>query len=102
MRKEFAVLDHQLDAGNVHVNDAPGADVQMTDFAVAHLPVGQADKGAAGVDQRVGIFAQQAIVGRLARKRDRVGLVSARYPQPSRMMRTSGFGRGISSNLSWR
>ena len=44
MREEFAVLDHQFDARDVHVHDAPGADVEMADFAVAHLPVGQADE----------------------------------------------------------
>ncbi len=74
MREEFAILDHQVDARDVHVNDAAGADVEMPDFAVAHLPLGQADERPAGVDQRVGIFAQQAVVGRLARQRDGVGL----------------------------
>ena len=74
MREELAVLDHQLDAGAVHVHDAAGADVEVADFAVAHLPVGQADEVAAGVNERVGILAQQAVVGRLAGERDGVGL----------------------------
>ena len=72
--EEFAVLDHQLDAGDVHVDDAAGADVEMADFAVAHLPVGQADEVAAGLNQRVGIFAQQPVVGGLAGQRDGIGL----------------------------
>ncbi len=74
MREEFAVLDHQLDARDVHVHDAPGADIEVADLAVAHLAVGQPDERAAGVNQRVGILAQQAVVGRLAGQRDGVGL----------------------------
>ena len=73
MGEEFAVLDHQVDAGDVHVNDAAGADVEMPNFAVAHLPFGQADRRPAGLNQRVGIFAQQAVVVGLARERDGVG-----------------------------
>ena len=33
--------DKQVDARHVHVHDAPRADVEMADFAVAHLPIGQ-------------------------------------------------------------
>ena len=57
MRKEFPVLDHQVEARDVHVHDAAGADVQVADFAVAHLAFGQSDKRAAGVNERVGILA---------------------------------------------
>ena len=73
VRKEFAILNHQLDAGTVHVHDASGTDVEMADFAVAHLSVGQADVVAAGLNQRVGIFAQQAVVVGLAGQGDGVG-----------------------------
>ena len=73
MRKELAVLDHQLDAGAVHVDDASRADIEMPHFAVAHLPLGQADELAAGLDQRIGIFAQQTVIGRLACEGDGVG-----------------------------
>ena len=73
MREELAVLDHQIDAGDVHVHDAAGADVEMADFAVAHLPFGQAHERPAGMNQRVGILAQQAVIRRLARERDGVG-----------------------------
>ena len=38
---ELAVLDHQVDLGDVHVDDAAGADVEVPDFAVAHLPAGR-------------------------------------------------------------
>src|SRR5690242_18871698 len=72
MLEEFAVLNHQLNAGRVHVNDAPGANIQVADFAVAHLPFGQADVWAAGLDQGVRIFLQQAVVSWLSRERDSV------------------------------
>src|SRR5271156_2010619 len=74
MLKEFTILDHQVNAGDVHVNDAPGADIEMPDFAVAHLPLGQPDKKSAGMNQSVGIFAKQAVVVGLARQRNSVGL----------------------------
>src|ERR1700678_2742210 len=73
MREEFAILDHQVDARDVHMHDAPGANVEMADFAMAHLPLGQADEGPAGVNESVGILAQQPIVNRLARESDGVG-----------------------------
>jgi hypothetical protein len=73
MLEKFSVLDHQIDAGDVHVHDAAGADVEMANLAVAHLAFGQADERAAGVNERVGIFAQQAIVGGFARQSDGVG-----------------------------
>ena len=73
MRKQFAVLDHQIDARDVHVHDAAGADVEMPDLAVAHLPLGQSDKRPAGMNQRVGILPQQAVIGGLARERNGVG-----------------------------
>ena len=72
--EELAILNHQLDAGAVHVNNAPGADVEMADFAVAHLAVWQTYIFAAGVNQRVGIFAQQAVIGGFVRHGDGVGL----------------------------
>src|SRR5882757_5559751 len=74
MREELAVLDHQVDAGDVHMYDATGPDVEMSDLAVAHLSLGQSDERSAGVDERVRIFAQQTVVGRLARERNGVGL----------------------------
>src|SRR5258708_7328934 len=74
MREEFAVLDHQVDARNFHMHDTPGANIQMADFAVPHLPLGQPDKGPAGMNQSVGILAQQPVIRRLAREGDGVGL----------------------------
>jgi hypothetical protein len=72
MQEELAVQDHQVDARDVHVHDAPGAHIQMADFAVPHLPFRQSDKRAAGVNQRVGILAQQPVIDRLACEGDGV------------------------------
>ena len=69
---EFATGDELVNAGDVHVHDAAGADIQMADFAIAHLSFGEADSGAGGVDERVGKFAQEAIVIWFARKGDRI------------------------------
>src|SRR6266496_4055777 len=73
MLEQFAIPDHQIDAGNVHVHDASGADVEMSDFAVAHLAFGQSDERSAGMNEGVGILAQKAVVGGLARKGNGVG-----------------------------
>jgi hypothetical protein len=73
MLEEFAVLDHQLNASGVHVNDAPGTNVEVTDFAVAHLAFGKSDVWPAGLNQRVGILAKEAVVRWLARECDCVG-----------------------------
>ena len=71
--EELAILDHQVDACNVHMNDAARANVEMADLAVAHLAVRQADVFPAGVNQGVWIFAQQAVVIRLTRQCNRIG-----------------------------
>ena len=70
--KEVAGSDHLVDARDVHVDDSAGADVQMPDFAVAHLALGQTDVTARGVHQGVRKFTQQHVVGRLARGGDRI------------------------------
>ncbi len=54
---EFAAGDELVNARDVHVHDAAGADIQMADFAIAHLSFGEADGGAGGVNERVGKFA---------------------------------------------
>src|ERR1017187_3754746 len=72
MREEFAVQDHQVDARDVHVHDAPSAHIQVADFAVPHLAFWQPNKRPAGVNQRVGILAQQPVVCWLARECDGV------------------------------
>src|SRR5229473_3810904 len=74
MREEFAVLDHQVYARDFHMHDAPSANIQMADFTVPHLPLGQPDKRPAGMNQSVGILAQQPVIRGLARERDGIGL----------------------------
>ena len=48
--RQRVFLDGLVDAGQVLVNDAAGAEVEVADLAVAHLAVGQADIHAAGAD----------------------------------------------------
>ena len=54
------------------MDHAAGADIQMPDFAVAHLPIRQPDIRPRSMDQRIRKVAKQAIVSRLVRRRDRV------------------------------
>jgi hypothetical protein len=69
---KFAVGDELIDARAVHVDDAAGADIQVADFAVAHLSDGEADGRAGSLDQRVGEIFDDAIVVGLARESDGV------------------------------
>ena len=70
---ELIVDDEGIDAGDVHADYAAGADVEMADFTVAHLAVGQADEVLTGADEGVGVFREQLVVGGLAGQRDGVG-----------------------------
>ena len=74
MLEEFAILDHQLNACAVHMDDAASADVEMANFAVTHLAVGQSDRRAAGLNQCIGVVAQEPIIHRLAGKGDGIGV----------------------------
>src|SRR5271165_621786 len=76
--KEFAGGEHAVDARDVHVNHAAGADVEVPHFAVAHLSFGKSDEWARGVDQRVGKIAQQHVVSGLARGGDSVTFLGSR------------------------
>ena len=73
-REEAAVGDGGVDAGHVHAHDAAGAEVEVADFGVAHLAVGQADEVLAGADEGVGEVAQQLVVGGLAGECDGVAV----------------------------
>ena len=68
--KEAAVLDGQIDLGQILVHHASGADVQMAHFRIAHLPLGQTDTQFGGVDQGMRIGAPQPVPVRLARSGD--------------------------------
>ena len=74
LRKNSPDCDHEVDPHHVHQEDAARADIEVADFAVAHLPFRQADGRAGGLDQRVGKLAQQFVVSRLARGGDGVPL----------------------------
>jgi hypothetical protein len=63
---KFVSSNQSVDAGDVHLHDAAGADVQVANFAVAHLSIRQSDKMLRGADQRIGVFAKQLVVGWLA------------------------------------
>src|SRR5215469_3311415 len=64
--EEAAVLNHEIDASNIHVDDPASADIEVTNFAVAHLSLGQAHVFSAGMDQRVRVLAQETVIGGLA------------------------------------
>ncbi len=53
--EELTRTDEQVDARDIHIDDAAGAHVHMTYFAVAHLTFGQPDVRTGGVDQSIGI-----------------------------------------------
>ena len=72
MREKFSTRNQRIDARNVHPHHAPGADVQMPHFAVAHLSIRQSDKMIRRMQQRVRILPQQLVIHRLARQRDGV------------------------------
>ena len=72
--EEVPILNHLINAGDVHVDDASSANIKVANFAVAHLPLGQAHVWAAGMDQSIGKIAKQAIISRLARQSDGIGL----------------------------
>jgi hypothetical protein len=68
------VGDEEIDARHVHVDDAAGTNVEVTDFAVAHLAFGEADGGAGGVDHCVGEIFEEGVVGGFAGESDGVAL----------------------------
>ena len=63
---ERAIGDGGVDAGDVHADDPSGAEVEMADFAVAHLAVGEADEVFAGAEEGVGVVAEESVVGGFA------------------------------------
>src|ERR1700733_12623858 len=71
--RKFIVGDEEVDARDVHGDYAAGAEVQVTDFAVAHLAVGKANEVLCGADKGVGVFREELVVGGLAGESDGVG-----------------------------
>src|SRR5215471_16247040 len=70
--EEVAPQDGRVDAGNFLVDDASGADVQVSDFGIAHQSVRQADAFAGSVNESPGILLEELGVVRRARQRDGV------------------------------
>ena len=60
--EEAFVCDGGVDTGHVHADDATRAKIEVADFRVSHLAVGQADEVLAGTDERVGIGAEELVV----------------------------------------
>ncbi len=71
---QLLVGDQQIDARDVHVHDAPRADIEVPDLAVAHLPFRQADIRAGSVNQRIGEFLEQRVISGFARESDGVAM----------------------------
>ena len=59
--EEFAVLDLFRDLGEVLIDDAARAHVEVADFGVAHLTVGQADGAAARAERRGGVLLLKSV-----------------------------------------
>ncbi|MNV82321.1 hypothetical protein D3C71_1760470 [compost metagenome] len=71
---ELAGGDRPVDAREVLVHHAAGAEVHVAHFGVAHLPLGQADGGPRGGDPAMRKALQQAVQGRRARRGQGVGI----------------------------
>ena len=89
--RERAVLDRQVDPGELLVDDPAGADVEVPDLGVAHLPLGQPDGQPGARDRRPWVRARRG--GRGSASSASVtalpGPGSAR-PKPSMMMSATG------------
>ena len=100
MRGQRAVVDRIVDARQVLRHHPAGADIHVADFGIAHLPVGQADGAAGGLQQGVRALGQHAFeIGGMGRG-DRVVGLFGRQPQPSRMHSTAGRGRTGMASVS--
>jgi len=102
MVEELAASNQVIDACDVHVDDAASADVQVTDFAVAHLSVWQADEMIGSVQKRVWIFRKQLVVDRLAGQRNRVVLNLRAVAPPVEDGEYDGPGSGLRWGWDWR
>ena len=74
VQEELAGVNQRVDARDVHADDAARAQIEVSDLAVAHLAVREADEVVAGAECGVGVLAQKLVVGRLARLRNGVAI----------------------------
>ena len=72
--EERSVADRFADAHEVLHHDAAGAEVQVSDFAVAHLSLGKPDRAAGRLEQRPRVSRDERVPGRGVRQRDGVAL----------------------------
>ena len=70
--EEGAVGDRVVDPGQVLLDDRPGAEVEVADLGVAHLPVGQADVATLGREPGVREALPEVVEDRGLGERDRV------------------------------
>jgi hypothetical protein len=61
---EGAVADSQVDAGEFLVDDATGAEVEVTNFRISHLSLGETDLEAAGLKSAPGVILVEAVMDR--------------------------------------
>ena len=59
--KEVSGFDRAVNSREFLIHHAACADIQMAYFGVAHLPLGQADFGFRGVDQRMRMIAPELV-----------------------------------------
>ena len=76
--EKVTVLDALADAGEVLIDDAAGADIEMADLRIAHLPFGQPDIRAAGAQAGGGIVPQQGIEPRGSGQADGIRFAACR------------------------
>ena len=95
-----AVEDGLGDQGQLLIDDAARADVGVADLAVAHLAVGQADRHAGGVDERVRAAGKQRVKVRLVGHGDGVALGGLRHAVAVHDAKQNGFlGHGITPSF---
>ena len=87
---ETAVLDVAVDAADVLLHHAAGADVQMADFRVAELAGGQADEIFRGIDGAVGKVWRRRFQLGIEACRIALSSPSVRWPKPSRINNNTG------------
>src|SRR5208283_5050505 len=71
---KLLVGNHQVDARNVHMHNAPGAKIHVPDFAVPHLPFGESHGRPRCLNQRIREFAQEFVIRWFSRQSDGVTL----------------------------
>src|SRR5204862_1759553 len=78
--RERAVRDRVVDARQVLAHDRAGAEVEVADLGVAHLPLGQPDGAPAGGQLRVRVPGPELVEDRGVGPLDRVAGAGRREP----------------------